>query len=105
LVEQRIENPRVDGSIPSQATKLKSPFQNWLGLFCLPDPLGCWFCFLIFNCPGETIFVALMSKNSRLHTTEFHLCCPGLWRFWQSWHKHLDQLSPHEFERQRQTAL
>jgi hypothetical protein len=34
LVEQRIENPRVDGSIPSQATKLKSPFQKWLGLFC-----------------------------------------------------------------------
>jgi hypothetical protein len=33
LVEQRIENPRVDGSIPSQATKLKSPFQKWLGLF------------------------------------------------------------------------
>ena len=29
-----IENPRVDGSIPSQATKLKSPFQRWLGLFC-----------------------------------------------------------------------
>jgi len=27
LVEQRIENPRVDGSIPSQATKLKSPNQ------------------------------------------------------------------------------
>jgi hypothetical protein len=24
LVEQRIENPRVDGSIPSQATKLKA---------------------------------------------------------------------------------
>jgi hypothetical protein len=33
LVEQRIENPRVDGSIPSQATKLKSSFQKWLGLF------------------------------------------------------------------------
>ena len=29
----RIENPRVDGSIPSQATKLKSPNQQWLGLF------------------------------------------------------------------------
>jgi hypothetical protein len=35
LVEQRIENPRVDGSIPSQATKLKSPNQQWLGLFYL----------------------------------------------------------------------
>ena len=27
LPEYGIENPRVDGSIPSQATKLKSPFQ------------------------------------------------------------------------------
>jgi hypothetical protein len=26
LVEQRIENPRVDGSIPSQATKLEPPY-------------------------------------------------------------------------------
>ena len=26
LPEYGIENPRVDGSIPSQATKLKSPF-------------------------------------------------------------------------------
>ena len=33
LTEYGIENPRVDGSIPSQATKLKSPFQKWLGLF------------------------------------------------------------------------
>jgi len=32
-VSTAIENPRVDGSIPSQATKLKSPNQQWLGLF------------------------------------------------------------------------
>jgi len=41
LVEQRIENPRVDGSIPSQATKLKSPFQKWLGLFRIRPQLHC----------------------------------------------------------------
>ena len=28
LVEQRIENPRVDGSIPSQATKLEPPYYS-----------------------------------------------------------------------------
>jgi hypothetical protein len=42
LVEQRIENPRVDGSIPSQATKLKSPFQKWLGLFLFRTSGGLW---------------------------------------------------------------
>jgi hypothetical protein len=30
LVEQRIENPRVDGSIPSQATKIvQKPVKRW----------------------------------------------------------------------------
>ncbi len=41
LVEQRIENPRVDGSIPSQATKIKTPLVNSSGVFCflggIPD--------------------------------------------------------------------
>jgi hypothetical protein len=34
LVEQRIENPRVGGSIPPRATKLKKPTRNG-GLFLL----------------------------------------------------------------------
>jgi hypothetical protein len=33
LVEQRIENPRVDGSIPSQATSLKAPISDGWGFF------------------------------------------------------------------------
>jgi hypothetical protein len=33
LVEQRIENPRVVGSIPTQATKYKSPLSHDSGLF------------------------------------------------------------------------
>jgi hypothetical protein len=34
LVEQRIENPRVDGSIPSQATRIQpQELARFLGLF------------------------------------------------------------------------
>ncbi len=36
LVEQRIENPRVDGSIPSQATKHTTPVSNARGFFMAP---------------------------------------------------------------------
>jgi hypothetical protein len=36
LVEQRIENPRVDGSIPSQATRIQpQEIARFLGLFLL----------------------------------------------------------------------
>ncbi|MDG1107335.1 MAG: hypothetical protein P8N60_01550, partial [Burkholderiaceae bacterium] len=41
LTEYGIENPRVDGSIPSQATNLKSPFQKWLGLFSCGAGVQC----------------------------------------------------------------
>ena len=34
LVEQRIENPRVDGSIPSQATNLNPSISNVARVFC-----------------------------------------------------------------------
>ena len=34
LVEQRIENPRVGGSIPSPATRHESLTSNDVGLFC-----------------------------------------------------------------------
>jgi hypothetical protein len=38
LVEQRIENPRVDGSIPSQATKIEAPLVHASGVFYFLGP-------------------------------------------------------------------
>ena len=46
LVEQRIENPRVGGSIPPQATKLPNPNPYRLGFFLPGTPVlagGCGF--------------------------------------------------------------
>ena len=38
LVEQRIENPRVDGSIPSQATNPNPSISNVARVFCFRAP-------------------------------------------------------------------
>ena len=49
LVEQRIENPRVGGSIPSQATKFKPLSSNVQGflIFCVFFLKGCESCYTI----------------------------------------------------------
>jgi hypothetical protein len=68
LTEYGIENPRVDGSIPSQATNLKAQLFS-VGLFLCPKPRiyglfqPSYVCFNPLRVPIETGFSTLNSPQ------------------------------------------
>ncbi len=79
LVEQRIENPRVDGSIPSQATKIKRPtVLSWAFSFSRPQVgagsgailrVPCPSCIRAGNAPRIS-YSALSSHKTSANTDE-----------------------------------
>ena len=66
LVEQRIENPRVDGSIPSQATNPNPSNRNVARVFYLkPTVEGAGFLIFQLEFSGSDFFPKMTAASSR----------------------------------------